>query len=206
MKCSIIIPYNKDRGYLGDAIKSCEDQEFDDFEIIVQHGFKSTAENINDAIEKCNGDYIKLCGEDDILLPNCLRDLYNTIQGFDVSAAHCINFTDGYKKEVEIIREIEIPKDVNELAKRNTLHGLGMLYRKQAVIDIGMFDESLDAFEEVELHLCLLHYGYSFVLCDSVVGRYRLHPHQKSHKHNNKPNEKERKAKRDKIIKKWTYQ
>jgi len=204
MKCSIIIPYDKDRGFLSEAIKSCEDQDFDDYEIIVQQGFKSTSENINDAIEISTGEYIKLCGEDDILLPNCLTDLYNSIAGFDVAAAHCINFSDGYKKEVEITREIKIPKDVNALAKRNTLHGLGMLYRRQALIDVGMFDEELDAFEEVELHLSLLYHGYSFVLCDSVVGRYRLHPHQKSHAYNNNPREKERKKKRDKIVKRWT--
>ena len=202
---SIIIPYNKDRGFLKDAVKSCENQTFDDYEILLQWGDKSTSENINDGIERAKGEYIKLCGEDDILLPNCLMDLYHSIQGADVAAGHCINF----REDDSFIRYVKVPYDVYDLAKKNTLHGLGTLYRTSALWDVGLFDEDLDRMEEFELHLCLLANGYRFNLCDKVVAKYRLHTDQKSHFFNNYPDENTienriRRRDRNKIIQRWT--
>jgi len=208
MSCliSIIIPYDYDRGFLNEAIKSCAFQDFKSFELIVQQGFNSTAKNINDGIRKSKGKYIKLCGEDDILFPNCLGDMYKAVKGYDFTAGHCINFIN----QKFYTRFVTIPKDVNALAERNTLHGLGMLYSRKALEDVsenGMyFNEDLNAFEEYELHLKLLHFKKKLSLCDSIVAKYRMHPDQKSFDINNGIKDPIRQQKRAEMIKKWIYQ
>ena len=208
MSCliSIIIPYDYDRGFLTEAVKSCAFQDFKSYEIIVQQGFQSTAKNINDGIKKSIGKYIKLCGEDDVLLPNCLSDLYKAVKGNDFTAGHCINFIN----QKFYTRFVSIPKDVNALAEKNTLHGLGMLYSRKALEDVsenGMyFNEDLNAFEELELHFRLLHFKKKLSLCNSIVAKYRMHPKQKSFDFNNGLRDPDRTAKREEMIKKWTYQ
>ena len=95
VKVSIIIPYLKDRGWLKDAIESAEKQDFDSFEVIIQQGDCTLGKNINDALEKAKGDWIKILAEDDLLPENSIRDLYNeAVKGFDFVCGDAENFGD----------------------------------------------------------------------------------------------------------------
>ena len=77
MDVSIIIPYNEDRGYLDEAIRSAVMQDYprNRYEIIVQEGDHFLGKNINDALRRAKGRYIKVLAEDDLLTPNCIGDL-----------------------------------------------------------------------------------------------------------------------------------
>lgn len=69
MKLSIALPvYNMPRGdfFLKRALKSLEDQTFQDFEVVVTNDGKM-AENTNSAIKQSKGEFIKILYQDDYL-------------------------------------------------------------------------------------------------------------------------------------------
>ena len=183
MDISVIIPFNKNRGFLHEAVKSAENQTFTgSVQILKWFGLNSVAKNINSALEVAEGRYIKLCAEDDLLTPNCLMDLYTKIeQGYDMVIANAIN----RDKEEDILFKSEVPIDLFTLSKYNSIHGLTVLYKKEALDFIKeeydyYFDESLDCAEEYDLHLRLLKHGAKIGYVNSVVGIYRIHADQKS--------------------------
>ena len=183
MDISVIIPFNKNRGFLSEAVKSAENQTFTgSVQILKWFGLNSVAKNINSALEVAEGRYIKLCAEDDLLTPNCLMDLYTKIeQGYDMVIANAINLD----KEKETEYKSSIPVDLFTLSKYNSIHGLTVLYKKEALDFIKeeydyYFDESLDCAEEYDLHLRLLKHGARMGYVNSVVGIYRIHADQKS--------------------------
>ena len=183
MDITVIIPFNKNRGFLGEAVKSAETQTFSgSVQILKWFGLNSVAKNINMALEVAEGRYIKLCAEDDLLTPNCLNDLYTKIeQGFDMVCANAIN----RDKEDDIEFKSEVPFDLFTLSKYNSIHGLTVLYKKEALDFIkeeyGYYlDESIDCAEEYDLHLRLLKHGAKIGYVNSVVGIYRIHANQKS--------------------------
>ncbi len=79
---SVIVPYNKDRGFLTTCIKSIEAQTYRDFEIILSKGDDSVAVNFNNGLAKCKGEFCKFVTEDDWLPDNALQDLADGIQDY----------------------------------------------------------------------------------------------------------------------------
>jgi len=181
---SIIIPYNRDRGFLKEAVASAKAQTFDDYEIIKQQGNCNVSKNINDGIRKAKGKYIKILAEDDLLMPNCLQDLYNGIQGYDFINANAYNFGINvmWYGDNEYHESIHKGKFTNfaEMLFRNQLHQLTMLYKKSILVEMGGFDESLDTAEDYDMNLLLLSKGYKLGYINKFVGRYRLHESNKS--------------------------
>lgn len=181
MKVSIIIPYNVSRGYLGEAVSSCEHQEGwrlgKDYEIIVQHGNCSLGANMNAALAKAKGKYVKGCAEDDMLAPGCLNDMYEFAVkgGYDFVCADAYNF-EGNKKVIELCAS-EIPATVRHLAECNTFHGGTIMYRREIM---PKWDEELWTAEEYEYNLRIAAAGCKFGKLDKVVYWYRSHPKQKS--------------------------
>jgi glycosyltransferase involved in cell wall biosynthesis len=180
MKVSIIIPtLDGDRdGLIQFTIAAAKNQEGFilgvDYEIIIQQGDESVGKNINDAIAIAKGKYIKICADDDLLTPNCLKDLCEKAEeGFDFVCANAINFgVNG-----EDLACSHIPETVADLAFENTFHGGTLLYRKDTM---PLFDEDLWTAEEYELSLRMAAAGLRFGYVDKVVFRYRLHDEQKS--------------------------
>ncbi|MGV7234742.1 MAG: glycosyltransferase family 2 protein, partial [Nitrosomonadaceae bacterium] len=163
-----------------DAIESAENQTMaaQDYELIVQHDDLSTSANLNAGIERCNGDYIKLLADDDSLTPNSIEDLYNyAVDGdYDVVYANAVNFND--------VETVEYRpnwfRTISHLADENPIHGGTTLYKKQALIDVGGFNESLNWGEEFELHLRMADAGKKFGYLNEFVYFYRMHDKQKS--------------------------
>jgi glycosyltransferase involved in cell wall biosynthesis len=176
MDVSIIIPYNIDRGFLKEAVKSAKQQKFTGtFEVIIQQGNKPVSANINDALKIAKGDYIKLCAEDDILLPGAIQVLYDyAVSGnYDLVCSNCINR--GSEKEYEV--KSHIPETISELAQCNTIHGLSTLFKN---ITLPEWNEILTCAEEFEIYLKMAKNGCRFGYVDAITGVYRLHETQKS--------------------------
>lgn len=195
---SLIIVAYKDRGWLDDAIESAKNQTFRDFEVILcsdgnpklecfahKHNIdfvlspkKNWSACFNLAVSRCKGKFIKWLDDDDLLTPNCLKDLYYGIRGNDVAYANAINFS----RDEEII--YRSPKglgydDFFPLIKHigiNRLHGGTVLIRKDAFQMVGGADENLRKVEEYDLWLNFLSHGFTFIHVDSVVVKYRQHP------------------------------
>jgi len=172
MDISIIIPYNKDRGYLDEAIFAAQNQDFKGtYEIIVWHGDYGVAKNFNDALQVAQGRYIKGCAEDDLLTTNCLTDLYEYADGCDIVCAGAVNFTDDKQEKYQST----VPLTIRQLAEHNTIHGGTVLYRKSALLEVGGMNESMWCAEEFDLHLRMLDRGMVIRVIQSVVFAYRIH-------------------------------
>lgn len=180
MKVSIIIPYKDCRGFLAEAVESAEKQEGwklgKDYEIIVQQG-GGLGENINQAMKKAKGNYIKILADDDRLAPGCLEALYKfaVSGGYDFVCADAYLF-EKYPKQMELSIST-IPRSVRELAEHNTIHGGTILYKRAA---FPVWDESHWTAEEYAVSLAMAAAGAKFGKLDEVVYWYRLHHRQKS--------------------------
>ena len=109
MKFSIFIPAYKST-YLSEAIQSCLDQSYDDFELVVVNdaspadidsiismfndsrlryyknennvGALNVVDNWNKCLELCDGEYVICMGDDDCLTPTCLSQYVELINRY----------------------------------------------------------------------------------------------------------------------------
>ena len=181
MQVSILVFYNEDRGYLGEAFDSFRDQDYAGmYEIIMEHGpGKSSAENFNNGVLRCGGTFVKACAEDDMLTPNCLRHMVPVAVKYsiDVLVANAINF---YPDGGEVRVKSRVPKTVTDLVRKNTIHGGAVLYRKSALLNIGLMRTGLNYAEEYDLNIRLARSGARFGYINTTVFRYRCWDAMKS--------------------------
>ena len=174
---SVIIPYNKDRGFLKEAIKSVKTQSYGDWELILEKGDCTLGQNLNTAILGARGEYIKVLAEDDLLTPDSLDILIKGIRGYDWVYSDAENFgmLGGWPP-----RSNDKTVTLESMLKGNGIHGGTTLYRKSMLIEVGCYDATLWTGEEYDLHLKLLKAGYSHRHIPGIVYRYRLHGSNKS--------------------------
>ncbi len=171
---SIIIPYNKDRGYLNEAIKSVQDQTYTDFELILSHSNAPVSTNCNKGIKKATGDLITFLSEDDLLTPYSIENRVNGMGTFDF--IHSKGMYYPYLKEYGLTN----PNITFESClENNGIMGGSTMYRAEMLKE-NLFDESLETAEEWELHLRLLTKGYKLGFIDKFTYLYRRHNKQKS--------------------------
>jgi glycosyltransferase involved in cell wall biosynthesis len=176
---TIIIPYRVNRGYLDKAIESIHLQNYPGaIEIIQSNHDEGVSFNINRGIEMASGEFIKYLCEDDWLPVNSIKDSVEGIQGHDFIHGKAY----GYFHKNNIV-EYEPPikhPTLEQNSTKNVIHGGSLMYRKSVFERIGMFDESLDCAEELEMNLRCLQSGMSIGYVDSFLYYYRRHEQQKS--------------------------
>jgi glycosyltransferase involved in cell wall biosynthesis len=177
VKVSVIIPYNRDRGYLGAAIKSIEDQSYSDIEIILSHSCGSGGVNMNAGIEKSTGDLICYLCEDDLLPTNSIRDRVRAMGKFDFihSWAEYL-LPDGQKKPYNLTSPITT---FEEMLIRNSIMGGTVMYNRDVFIS-ERWDENLWTGGEYDFNLRLLSTGHRLGFFSKTTYTYRLHSEQKS--------------------------
>jgi glycosyltransferase involved in cell wall biosynthesis len=174
---SVIVPYNKDRGYLEQCVKSIESQDVR-YEIILSKSDKSVAYNFNRGLEKANGEYCKFVCEDDWLPFGALRYLLDGIDGHDWIMGNAI--------QVDVNNWIYNPskhegfKTLEGNIKTNRIHGGTTLYRTELLHMFGGMDEMLWTGEEYDMHLRMMQAGYLPGYVDNEVYCHRLWSGQKS--------------------------
>jgi len=175
-KVTVIIPYKKDRGWLKDAIGSVPN----DVQLLVSQGEGNWPQNFNKVLNQAEGEYIKYLHEDDMLSENCIRDSVQAMeeQGVDFIHGQALEIYQGTNKKVKKTPKIEIPT-VQDLLKKNVIHSVTIMYRREVFRQLGSFDESLTMCEEYEFNLRCLRNGMKIGYCPSVLGIYRRHPAQK---------------------------
>lgn len=202
MKVSIIIPANRDRGYLDEAIQSAMDQDFEgSYEIILasdgnpalqeyadRYGIrfslaprKNLSLNQNTAMKIAEGDFIKGLAEDDMLDRGCLRNLYEAIGDNDLVYARAINFKKDGSYTVSMPPQPFNPKAL-WASKSSFIHGGTTMFRRDVFNELGGRDESINTSEDMDFYLNLLSHGHTFTYCPKVVYYYRIHGEQKSSK------------------------
>ena len=176
---TIIIPYRVNRGYLDKAIESIHLQNYPGvIEIIESNHDEGVSFNINRGIEMASGEFIKYLCEDDWLPVNSIKDSVEGIQGHDFIHGKAFGYFN-QNKIVEYEPPIKHPT-LEQNSTKNVIHGGSLMYRKSVFERIGMFDESLDCAEELEMNLRCLQAGMSIGYVDSFLYYYRRHEEQKS--------------------------
>lgn len=160
MDVSIIIPYDRDRGFLKECIKSAEAQNFSgNYEVIVQRGNYTVGKNMNDGVMRAKGKYIKKLDEDDFLPPDSIQILYDFAEqgDYDWVWADAICFNPEGRQWVHKSRSWVT---LNLLLNRNYIHGGTALYHRKTFEEQGGFDENLWTAEEYDWHLLLIQKNY----------------------------------------------
>ena len=178
---TVIIPYNKDRGWLKEAIASVPDG----VQLIVSQGEGTWPENFNKALPEAKGKYIRWLHEDDRLTPNSIDDSVRAIESQDVDFIHgnALEFWEGESKQRIRVPEVKIPTAMN-LLQKNILHSETLLYKREVFDKVGLMDEALNFAEEFEFNLRCLQKGMKIGYCDAILAEYRRHPLQKVRKVN----------------------
>lgn len=172
---TVIIPYNRDRGWLNEAKASVPEN----VQLILSKGDGNWPENFNKVLNQATGDYIRWLHEDDMLTPNCIEDSVQAIIEQDVDFIHgnAIEIRGDLKRTSVYHPSIKIPT-ISDLLNRNVLHSATLMY-KRAVFEKLKMDETLNTAEEYEFNLRCLKAGFKIGYCDASLAYYRRHPQQK---------------------------
>jgi GT2 family glycosyltransferase len=174
---TVIIPYNKDRGWLKDAVASVPGN----IQLILSKGDGNWPQNFNKVLDQVEGDYVRWLHEDDMLTPNSIDDSILAIEklGVDFIHGNAIEITpEG--KTIKVYRpRIQVPS-LSDLTKKNVFHSAAMMYRRRVFDELKGLneDKTLYGFEELEFNLRCLKAGYKVGYCDAELGIYRRHPGQ----------------------------
>jgi glycosyltransferase involved in cell wall biosynthesis len=179
MLVSVIIPYNKDRGYLQAALESIERQTYKNYEIILSQSSKTVGYNFNQAVKQAVGDYICYLAEDDLLTVDSLENRVRCLLHSDYDFIHSRGkrlYKNGTTKPYNLTNPATTLK---EMLQVNTICGGTTMYNS-SIFDSVLFDETLTTAEEYDFHLNLLSKGYSLGFLDEVTYTLRQHRDQKS--------------------------
>ena len=175
---SVIIPYDKDRGYLNEAMGSAMNQTYKRVEIVVSCSSRSLSYNLNKGVVASSGQWIKILAEDDILPPDSLANFAQIIEEnstLDWIVADAENFG---KKDWSGIYKGCTPT-LDQMLYLNCIHGGAVIYKRELFFETGGFNESLITAEEYDFHLLLLSKGYKVGYLPKTVYRYRVHDKNK---------------------------
>lgn len=177
MKVSIIIPYNRDRGYLKEAIASAEAQTYKNIEIIKSLSNGSQGFNFNQGVKESAGELICYLHDDDLLPHDSIELRVKAMKDFD--------FIHGKGKELingitsDYTYSTSGHPTLKEMLIVNRIMGGTTMYRRD-LFDTFRFDESLWTGEEYDFHLMLLKAGKTIGFVDEHVYIWRRHALQKS--------------------------
>lgn len=172
---TIILPYNKDRGYLAEAKRSAEGQGI----ILPAPGSGSIGQNINSVLDQIITPYWTVMAEDDLLPPGSVFYREKCMEATGADFCHgkgTIFFSDGrempyFKKKSATLANMLV---------ENQICGGTPMYRTEVIQKFGTWNESLWTAEEYWYHLMLLSKGAHVAWCDRVVYNIRIHDGQKS--------------------------
>ena len=173
---TIIIPYNKDRGYLHEAVKSAESQAH----VIPFQGDALIGTNINAAMKGVTTRYVAIMAEDDLLPPGSVFFRQKALEETGADFIHgrgTIFFSDG--REMPYRMRKKTP-NLNDMVDENQICGGTPMYLTDVFQKSGGFDEALWTAEEYEFHMKLLSMECKIDWCDRVVYNIRVHDGQKS--------------------------
>lgn len=196
-KISVVIPTYNRENLIINSIESVLNQTFSDFEIIIidddsTDNTREKINNINDkriryikheqnmgpsaarntGIKNASGDYIAFLDSDDTWLIDKLEKQINAFKSPDKSIAvvHCgVQYID-YKTQKPLTQWI-----IRENVNKNIFNNFGaapgtptMLIKKEALLDVGFFDERIPAHEETDLSIRLAQ-KYKYKLVDEFL-------------------------------------
>lgn len=174
---TVIIPYNRDRGWLKDAVASVPK----DAQLLLSKGDGHWGQNFNKVLPEATGDYIRWLHEDDMLTENSLNIAMDAIEEQNVDFIHGDVYEMHMNSGITKIWKTAKPNvTLKDLLGKNTIHSAALLYKREVFEKVGGFDESPKAFtlEEYEFNLRCLKAGLKLGYCPSPLAIYRRHDDQ----------------------------
>lgn len=171
---TVIIPYNKDRGWLKDAVNSVPEG----VQLLLSKGDGHWGQNFNKVLPQATGDYIRWLHEDDMLTENSLDIAMDAIEEQGVDFIHGdameLHMNSGITK---IWKSPKHNVTLNDLLAKNTIHSATLLYKREVFENVGEFDESPEMFtlEEYEFNLRCLKAGMRLGYTPHALAIYRRH-------------------------------
>lgn len=203
-KIDIIIPVYNGENFIGQTIKSIEDNNFADINIILvddgssdgteslifklreeygnisyykkENGGVSAARNF--AIERSVSPYICFLDADDLYHKDFLPKMYGKIKATNADTCTC-----GYYKligqETRLMKSAFSKKDflVNYLISKNKLHISSFLIKREVIFDNNIrFDESSSYGEDIEFMTRVIKYSREIEIVPEYLTYYRIDP------------------------------
>ena len=176
-KVSIIIPYDKDRGWLNEAIESVEAQTYPNIELIISQSDKGVSHNLNEGIKKATGEYIKYLCEDDKLTPLSIELSVMAMEGHDFIHGNSLILNNN---NISLfVPPVKYPT-LAHMIHNNCIHGGTLMYRRDVFERFGYFDEELWTGEEYDFNMMIMSKGAKLGYCGGALYVYRRHDQQKS--------------------------
>jgi len=202
----IISTHNRSQLYLPKAIKSVLSQTFKNFELIIidDGSTDKTSEVVssfkdkrikyykidhfgcdtrpkNVGIKRSNGKYIAFLDDDNAFRPDHLQALCNCLErNPDIVMAYgdrWVHFEDEKRKdEIGIYSDFEY----STLMKRNYIDTSDVLIRREALFEVGGWDENLKKFIDWNLWIRMAKRGYEFKRVPIILTDYLVHKEMKS--------------------------
>jgi len=174
---TVIIPYNKDRGWLKNAIASVPLG----VQLLLSQGKGNWPENFNKVLPQADRKYVRWLHEDDMLTMNCIED---SIKTFEKNGADFIHgnayeiFMNAGRTPGQYKPPIQKPT-LADLLNKNVIHSATLMYKREVFDKVGLMDETLNTAEEFEFNCRCLKAGLKIGFCNSFLAWYRRHPQQK---------------------------
>lgn len=201
---SIIIPAYNQANYLGEAIQSVLDQTCGDFDlVIVDDGSTDDTEKVvskfrdlrircirqdnrglsaarNRGLQNSFGKYVTFLDADDLFVPDKLEVLSEALDrdpelGLVAGQAVLI---DENRNPLGKIYDTPLPEDPLNFLLWNPLHVGSVMLRRSWQQKVGLFDESLHAYEDWDMWLRLIRAGCRLGSIGRPVSLYRFHGDQ----------------------------
>lgn len=175
---TIVVAYNRDRGFLNQCLASIREQTYKDIELIEVHSPFSVSVNFNSGLKRAKGEFIKWVDEDDWLPVDGIQQLVDGMGEHPWIIANSMQVTTPkyvYKPDLSKV-------NINDMLINNVVHGGTVLYRTELLREIGGMDETLWTGEEYDMNLKLMSMGKMPGYVDEVVCYCRIHSEQKSFK------------------------
>lgn len=196
---SIIIPVYNGEKYIKECVESALAQTYDSYEVIVIDDGSTdktldilcgidfitvlikpnggTASALNTGIRNAKGKWIKWLSADDVLYPDALRTMMES-----VNDDHTIYYTNYHiiDSDSNIIGQfVEPNRDTNQLWDLFFGNGSSSLIHRNVFEKCGLYDESLTHSEDYEFWLRVTQvYGVRMKLLPFFSLKYRRHPDQ----------------------------
>jgi glycosyltransferase involved in cell wall biosynthesis len=152
--------------------------------IVIRHAKNmGLCKTLNEALSHARGEFISMIATDDAWEPNKIERQLAVMR--ETSASVAVVYSDASRMD-EAGRQIETNfieahtpdctrpsgQIFSELANRNFIPAMATLIRRQALLDVGLYDEQL-TYEDYDMWLRLAA-RYEFVYCPATLARYRI--------------------------------
>lgn len=181
-RLTVIIPYNKDRGFLQEAIDSVNAQTVP-VKLILAHSEGTCAENLQIGLDQVDTEFYSILAEDDWIHEDFTKKMLQKVDNADGGffGDFDLFYSDAYqmKRGGRVLWRGAYHGHA-DLLTGTLIHGGAVMYKTASVRKVGGYDTSLTTAEEYDLHLKMSYNGMQFAYVNFPLYFYRVWSENKS--------------------------